>query len=390
MKKLILFFAAAVVTVSASAQFESSKLSDNWSLGINAGSLAPVKGGNFLKNQRFQGGLELTKQWTPVLATSLDVRANVNTTPSTFPIDQMSEMLNLKWNLTNLFLSYKGMPRFFELEAVTGIGAGQNIVKKSGSSTTVSNFFASRLGLNFNFNLGASKAWTLSLKPSLVYNLDGEHYGVTTHNNSQYNINDAAAELTAGITYHFKSSNGARYMTKVHRYDQAEVDALNAKIQGLRKNLADTEAQSAKKDETIKNFERMLNDERNRKPIVQEKSVIVKEKGVDTKTLESVVTFGKGKTTIDASQLPNVERIATYLRNHQGATVTIKGYASPEGSAEVNARIAQQRADAVKNVLVNKYKIAANRISASGQGVGDMFSEPDWNRVSISTIEESK
>ena len=53
------------------------------------------------------------------------------------------------------------------------------------------------------------------------------------------------------------------------------------------------------------------------------------------KLLESVITFRQGRIGIDNSQLPNVERIATYLRNHKEAGVVIKGYASPEGSAEV-------------------------------------------------------
>jgi outer membrane protein OmpA-like peptidoglycan-associated protein len=70
--------------------------------------------------------------------------------------------------------------------------------------------------------------------------------------------------------------------------------------------------------------------------------------------------------------------------------VSIKGYASPEGSADLNAKLATKRAEAVKSILVNKYKIASSRISAEGQGVGNMFSEPDWNRVSICTLEESK
>ena len=88
------------------------------------------------------------------------------------------------------------------------------------------------------------------------------------------------------------------------------------------------------------------------------------------------------------SQTPNVERIATYMKNHKNATVSIKGYASPEGNADVNARIAKQRAESVKNMLTNRYKIAANRITAEGQGVGNMFEEADWNRVSICTINE--
>ena len=47
-------------------------------------------------------------------------------------------------------------------------------------------------------------------------------------------------------------------------------------------------------------------------------------------------------------------------------------------------------ADAVKNILVNKDGIAANRINAIGHGVGDIFSEPAWNRVGICTIDESE
>ncbi len=39
-------------------------------------------------------------------------------------------------------------------------------------------------------------------------------------------------------------------------------------------------------------------------------------------------------------------------------------------------------------MLIKTYKISADRIVAEGQGVGDMFSEPDWNRVSICTLEE--
>ena len=112
---------------------------------------------------------------------------------------------------------------------------------------------------------------------------------------------------------------------------------------------------------------------------------MIREQSTD-KELESVVTFAQGKSTIATSQLPNVERVATYLKNHTGARVVIKGYASPEGSADINARIAKARAEAVKDLLVKKYGIAENRIEASGQGVGNMFSEPDWNRVSISTI----
>lgn len=100
--------------------------------------------------------------------------------------------------------------------------------------------------------------------------------------------------------------------------------------------------------------------------------------------------FRIGSAVITADQQPNVEMIADYLKNHPQAKVIVKGYASPDGNYDFNVKLAAKRAESVKNALVSRYKIAASRIDASGQGIGEMFSEPSWNRVSICTIEESK
>ena len=65
-------------------------------------------------------------------------------------------------------------------------------------------------------------------------------------------------------------------------------------------------------------------------------------------------------------------------------------HSSELNSAALDFVRAGAQAEAVKKILVEKYKIAAERISAEGQGVGNMFSEPDWNRVSICTLDECK
>lgn len=78
------------------------------------------------------------------------------------------------------------------------------------------------------------------------------------------------------------------------------------------------------------------------------------------------------------------------MNKHVNTTVVIKGYASPEGNLAFNEKLAKARAEGIKTILVKKYKIDPARITAEGQGIGDMFSEPDWNRVSICTIDESK
>ena len=69
--------------------------------------------------------------------------------------------------------------------------------------------------------------------------------------------------------------------------------------------------------------------------------------------------------------MPNIELIAQYMKNHPEANIEIKGYASPEGPKELNQKLSEKRAEAVKNVLVKKYKIAANRLTTKGMGATD-------------------
>lgn len=116
---------------------------------------------------------------------------------------------------------------------------------------------------------------------------------------------------------------------------------------------------------------------------------VVKEKSTDLSSVRYIF-FKVGSSNITADQKPNVEMIAAYMNNHPKSKVVIKGYASPEGNEEFNIRLAQKRAESVKDALIKRYKIAADRITAEGEGIGHMFSEESWNRVSICTLEETK
>jgi len=239
------------------------------------------------------------------------------------------------------------------------------------------NSWSTRFGLNFNFNLGETKAWTLGIKPAIVYDMQGSF----PETKSRFNANNAAFELTAGLTYHFKTSTGNHYFTKVKVYNQAEIDGLNSSINALRSEVNNKDGELNTANRQINGLQKDL--EECRTKVVPVETVVK-----TARVPESIITFRQGRSSVDASQLPNVERVASYMKKYPDSKVIIKGYASPEGSVEVNARIAAARAEAVKTILVNKYKINASRITAEGQGVGDMFTEPDWNRVSICTIED--
>ena len=376
MKKIVasLVLCMAVIAANAQKAVEGNKFTDNWSVGFNAGGTTPLTHSAFFKNMRAVLGVGLDKQVTPVLGLGFEAMTSINTTPSRTAFDNTNLSVLGTLNLSNLFGGYAGAPRLFEVETVAGIGWLHYAV--NGESDL--NSMSSKLGLNFNFNLGEEKAWTLAFKPALVYDMSADGT-----DNVCFNANRAAWEFTAGLKYHFSCSNGKHYFTIVKPYNQSEIDALNDQINNMRRKADDNAAALKNANQKAADLEKALNDCKNQAP-----KVITETVTNNKKTLESVVTFRQGGTSVESSQTPNVERIATYLKNHKNATVSIKGYASPEGNADVNARIAKQRAESVKNMLINRYKIAANRITAEGQGVGNMFEEPDWNRVSICTINE--
>ena len=299
----------------------------------------------------------------------------VNTTQSKTAFDASDVSLLGKVNLMNLFAGYQGTPRLFEIEAVAGIGWLHDYMNGPGDE----NSWSTRLGLNLNFNLGESKAWTLGVKPAIVYDMQGDFNTAK----SRFNANNAAFELTAGLAYHFKTSNGTHHFTTVKPYNAAEIAELNSSINNLRSQVGSKDSQLATTTRQVNELQSELDACRNK--VVPVETVIKTDR-----IPESVITFRQGKSVVDASQLPNVERIASYLKKHPDANVIIKGYASPEGNLEFNKKLAKARAEAVESILVKKYKIDSTRVSAEGQGIGDMFTDPDWNRVSICTIDESK
>ena len=172
------------------------------------------------------------------------------------------------------------------------------------------------------------------------------------------------------------------------RVNNVELDLLNGQINDLRNQLANANNASnariaqvendlAAANKALANCRNDLNAAKNKPATVVDNS---------KQYMNVLVHFPVNKTAVTTDQRPNVERVATYLKSHPEATCTIKGYASPEGNQENNIKLANGRAASVKDLLVKKYGIAANRINAAGQGISNMFDELSWNRVSICEI----
>ena len=390
MKKNILTLAAiltAAVSANAQETLSSSKFFDNWQVGVKAGGYSPTHHEAFIKSTRATFGAEIGKQISPAFRLGLEGMAYVrpidlddNLDAGNF-IDGTNVSLVGTVNLSNLFGGYKEAPRFFEVEGFAGLGWMHRYVQDIAPNYREnyrSNSMTAQFGSNLLFNLGQSKAWGVKLSPAIIYAVD-----TPTEKSSVNSLNSltSVTQLTAGVVYRFKGSNGAHHFTRPS--NREELEALNKQLAGLREDLRGKDGQLSESQRRIAQLEKELEEARNKKPEVIERTVTKSKK-----TLESVVTYRVGRTNIESSQLPNVERIATYLKKYPNSKVVIKGYASPEGNLEKNQKLAADRAESVKKILVTRYKISSDRIQAEGNGIGDMFSEPDWNRVSISTIVE--
>jgi outer membrane protein OmpA-like peptidoglycan-associated protein len=393
MKKAILLAALAMGACAAQAQVTDAgaKFSDNWSVTLKGGGVFAVNtvgGESFLKTGRGIVGAEVRKQVTPAFGVGVEGEWTVNTSSwtglkSANVFDHQYVGAFGALNLMNLFASYTGAPRVFELEAVAGAGWLHAYYPHTQCPEHDGNSFATKVGLNFNFNLGEAKAWTFSIKPALLWNMNGD---VTENNfsilgyDSHYNVNHMYFELEAGITYHFKNSNGTHSFALVKPYDQNEIDALNAQINALRGDLEACGANNAALQAKIADLQAQL-DACLRRPAAVEKVV---------KDLDNIryVFFNCGSANIQANQQPNIAMTANQLKDNASATCDVKGYASKDGSKAFNEKLATKRAEAVKKALVNDYGIDASRVNAEGQGIGELFTTNDWNRVASMTVSE--
>ncbi len=377
MKKTIILAALALGAMTASAQaLEQPKFFDNWSIGLDGGVTTPLTHHAFFGSMRGLVGLHVDKQITPAFKLGVEGQFGINTSSwagphSTTAFDNSYVGTYGAVDLFNFFGGYKCEGRPFTIEAVAGAGWGHDYVNHAAGADA--NYFVTKAGLNFNFNV--SKKVTIAIKPYVAWNMNGQRAAQSPTN---YNANHAAFNLQAGLTYHFGPG-----FTCVKPYDQAEIDALNGQINDLRSQLDACNANAAAWKAKAEDLANQLAACMSRKPEV------VKEVSNNLNSVRYVF-FRIGSSVITADQKPNVEMIAAYLKNHKDAKVIVKGYASQDGPIDVNTKLAQNRAEAVKTSLVKNYKIDANRISAEGEGIGKMFQEDSWNRVSICTIEEAK
>ena len=334
---LIAMFTFAIGSINAQTQNDyagSSKFTDNVSVTLQGGVLTSFD--NFYSGHTAMAPIILIgadKYVTPWLGFGVEGRTLIGTGHGSYNTYTAFDYVNVsglaKVNLANAF-KFDGTRKFFEPVVYTGIGWGHQTASYGDNHN---NWMTYRAGTEFNFNLGEDRAWGIVVNPSVVWN--GIYNGKLVKNNGSF-------EITAGIVYRFKNSNGKRSFAKVHLYDAAEIAALNKKINEL----------ESRKPEVIEK--------------IVEKPVVGSTVFVAPFNFNSSVLSDKCKSVLD--------NIA------EGTTVVIDAYASsePNSSEKYNTKLSVERANAVKKYLETR---GVKVIDTTGHGMDD-----DFGRVAIITV----
>jgi len=370
MRKFILMFVMAFMTilsVNAQVATENSKLFDNTYVGVEAGVTTPLNFNSVFPVNPIVG-VKFGKELTPVFglevegvagfgdnvynygynsstlagwegAYNLHKNGHINTFVKTTNVG-----LNGVINWSNLLFGYKGTPRVFEVKTNTGIGWLHYFGRPNAVGVNLPlyrNALTAKTAIDLAFNLGKTKAHTITVSPGVYWNLTADGHVKFDKTYAQLGVMD-------GYTYHFKTSNGTRH------FKTYDVGAMIGEIDRLNDELA----KKPKEVEVIKYVDRTVNN--NNVPV--------------TNITDTYVFFAFDSAELDDRAKAELDKIG------QNGVYDIVAFASNEGNKEYNKALSQRRADAVKKYLEDR---GCKINSAEGKGV--VFG-PTTGRIAIITV----
>jgi outer membrane protein OmpA-like peptidoglycan-associated protein len=188
---------------------------------------------------------------------------------------------------------------------------------------------------------------------------------------AMFRLSDYVNLLVEGNFNGLSDKYNSKYGNNIDKY-------VNALI-GLRINLGKTYKED--KHEVYRDV--IVND------TIYKYVTIEEPKPVKAEPMRREVFFVINKTDIRDSESGKIADIANYLKENKDAKVNVVGYADAgTGNDRINDRLAKKRADIVVKCLLEKYEIAADRISYDSKGAREQpFAENDMNRVTIMIAE---
>jgi len=98
-----------------------------------------------------------------------------------------------------------------------------------------------------------------------------------------------------------------------------------------------------------------------------------------TEEMTLKINFASNSNNVTEDQYKEIDKVATFLRKYSGVNTVIEGHTDDRGSADYNQKLSQSRANAVRNVLIERYGIASSRVTATGFGESRPIQTNDTN-----------
>ena len=360
MKKFIfMVMATMIATVSMSAQHVvESKAFDNTYVGVSVGATLPTTNfqvGNtvFHESIRPVFGVELGKDFTTLYGMSIEGKTTVNNKGIHTAFDDFSVVWNHKLNVSNAIWGFNP-DRKWEVKTVGGLGWGHD------NGCVVDNYLVAEAGVEVAYNI--TNKWALNINPTMVWN----------QAENGLNVNRSEIELSVGVAYKL----GKGFKTCDVDAITIERDFLNDEVNKLRELVAEQEAEIAKQKELL-NEDFQAIKELNARKMVTNITVVV----------PSAVGFEIGKANVLPTSKASLVQLAKFLKENEDMTVTVEGYADAKtGTATINQKLSEQRAETVKEILVAN-GVASNRITTVGKGdTVQPFEENALNRAVITIV----
>lgn len=347
---------------------------DGWFLQLGAGAWSPfVEGhGDGLKNRHITAtyNLGFGKWFSPYLGWRFS--AYYGAQHFTNPEGTMSRMRSINGNfdlMWDMFNSLGGVntDRVFSIVPYVGLGGNynwnmtrtdENVYGRNGKLKKTTWTLPVSAGLQFRFRLCQNVDFFLEGRASFHGdNFNNEVYGRPV---------DINLSAIGGFTINFgkgramESYNPCSY--------QAYIDGLNKQINDLRGELATAGA--------------ALLAAQNQEPC-PEVAVVETQETVAPAPMLSTVRFDLNSAEVKPIEEVNVYNMAEYMKANPEVNVVIAGYADKgTGTAAYNKTLSERRAQAIYDMLVNKYGISADRLTKVGEGSAvQPYDTNNWNRI---------
>ncbi len=262
-----------------------------------------------------------------------------------FQIDAM-------FNFTNIICGYKE-DRLYNCSPYVGVGVMK--VTDDPKEAAISGHF----GIMNSFRISSAIDINLDLRGTLTSDeLDGEPGG---------RWGEGLFAATVGITYKInpRGWNRAKTVTR-NVYDNTELNRMREKLNRLNEENARLADELARKSQE--------------KPVVKQIA-----------SANVLIVFPIGKSTLSNQARVSLGMLADAINAGDESTVyTITGYADAgTGSKELNERLSKERAEAVRDCLVDEFGVDASQLKVDYKGgVENMFY--DDPRMSRAVITSSK